>query len=234
MTSDNLDPQEVDKFNKLADKWWDREGEFAPLHQMNPHRVDYIDARCGGLFDKKVLDIGCGGGILSEALSQRQAHVCGIDLAPQSLQVARQHAEESQLFIDYQQITAEAFAEKNAASFDVVCCLEMLEHVPDPESIIQAACKLLKPGGYLFASTLNRSAKSYALAIVAAEHVLRLVPTGTHQWSKFIRPSELVAMIEKQQCRVNNISGIQYNPLFKTFKFNQDPSVNYILCAQKS
>jgi len=229
----NIDQTEVDKFNQIAHLWWDKAGDFAPLHLMNPTRVNYIAEHANGLFDKAVLDVGCGGGILSEALCKQNAKVTGIDAAPDSIEVAKLHAKESGLAIDYRHITVEPFAQQASQQFDIVTCLEMLEHVPDPESVIQSCCELVKPGGFLFASTLNRSIKGYLLGIVAAEYLLNIVPKGTHDYEKFLRPSELVRLIEKYGLKVTKLNGIHFNPLTKSFKVNSDPGVNYILCAQK-
>ncbi|WAJ71424.1 bifunctional 2-polyprenyl-6-hydroxyphenol methylase/3-demethylubiquinol 3-O-methyltransferase UbiG [Catenovulum adriaticum] len=229
----NIDPLEIEKFNQIAQHWWDLSGDFAPLHQMNPTRVNYIAELAQPLFDKKILDVGCGGGILAEALAKQGAHVTAIDAAPDSIKVAQLHAKSEQLDINYQHTSVEPFAEQYQAQFDVVTCLEMLEHVPDPASVIEACCKLVKPGGYLFCSTLNRSVKGYLLGIVAAEYLLNIVPKGTHDYKKFLRPSELINMIELQGLKVSRVNGIHFNPLLKSFKINSDPGVNYILCAQK-
>ncbi len=234
MSNINVDPVEIDKFQSIASRWWDTESEFKPLHDINPLRCDYIEQRSNGLKDKRVLDIGCGGGILAEALTQRGANVTGIDMADMSLKVAKMHLHESQLEIDYQLITAEAFSENNAGAFDVVTCLEMLEHVPDPESIVASAARLLKPGGHLFFSTINRNPKSFALAIIGAEYLLSMVPKGTHDYKKFIKPSELASAIRANELSLLDITGITYNPFTKHYKFSRDIDVNYILhCTQQ-
>lgn len=228
----NVDPAEIDKFQSIASRWWDRESEFKPLHDINPLRVDYIERQANGLAGKQVVDIGCGGGILTEALAQRGALMTGIDMAEQSLKVARLHLHESDLEIDYQLSTAEAFAEHNAARFDVVACLEMLEHVPDPAAIIDAAVRLLKPGGCLILSTLNRNPKSFALAILGAEYVLGLIPRGTHQYRRFIKPSEMAAQLRANRMRVLDISGMSYNPLTHNYTLGRDIDVNYLMTAE--
>jgi len=228
----NVDPAEIDKFQSIASRWWDRESEFKPLHDINPLRVDYIERQARGLSGKHIVDIGCGGGILTEALAQRGALMTGIDMAEQSLKVARLHLHESDLEIDYQLSTAEAFAEHNAARFDVVACLEMLEHVPDPAAIIDAAVRLLKPGGRLILSTLNRNPKSFALAILGAEYVLGLIPRGTHQYRRFIKPSEMAAQLRANGMRVLDISGMSYNPLTHNYTLGRDIDVNYLMTAE--
>jgi len=228
----NVDPAEIDKFQSIASRWWDRESEFKPLHDINPLRVDYIERQARGLSGKHIVDIGCGGGILTEALAQRGALMTGIDMAEQSLKVARLHLHESDLEIDYQLSTAEAFAEHNAARFDVVACLEMLEHVPDPAAIIDAAVRLLKPGGCLILSTLNRNPKSFALAILGAEYVLGLIPRGTHQYRRFIKPSEMAAQLRANGMRVLDISGMSYNPLTHNYTLGRDIDVNYLMTAE--
>ena len=228
----NVDPAEIDKFQSIASRWWDRESEFKPLHDINPLRVDYIEQQVNGLDGKQIVDIGCGGGILAEALAQRGALVTGIDMAEQSLKVARLHLHESDLEIDYQLSTAEAFAEQNAAGFDVVTCLEMLEHVPDPAAIIDAAVRLLKPDGCLILSTLNRNPKSFALAILGAEYVLGLIPRGTHQYRRFIKPSEMAAQLRANGMRVRDISGMSYNPLTRNYTLGRDIDVNYLVTAE--
>jgi 2-polyprenyl-6-hydroxyphenyl methylase/3-demethylubiquinone-9 3-methyltransferase len=234
MSSINVDPIEIEKFQSIASRWWDTESEFKPLHDINPLRCDYIDQRSNGLKNKDVLDIGCGGGILAEALTQRGANVTGIDMAEMSLGVARMHLHESQLEIDYQLITAEAFSEDHAGEFDVVTCLEMLEHVPDPESIVASAAKLLKPGGHLFFSTINRNPKSFALAIIGAEYILNMVPKGTHDYKKLIKPSELASALRANELSLLDINGITYNPFTKNYKLSRDIDVNYILhCTQQ-
>ena len=229
MSSLNVDPVEIDKFQSIASRWWDTESEFKPLHDINPLRCDYIEQRSNGLKDKRVLDIGCGGGILAEALTLRGANVTGIDMADMSLKVAKMHLHESQLDVDYQLTTAEAFSENNAGSFDVVTCLEMLEHVPDPESIVASAARLLKPGGDLFFSTINRNPKSFALAILGAEYLLNMVPKGTHDYKRFIKPSELAFTIRANELSLLDITGITYNPFTKNYKLSRDIDVNFIL-----
>lgn len=230
-SANNVDPVEIEKFQSIASRWWDRESEFKPLHEINPLRVDYIERQAQGLEGKSVLDIGCGGGILAEALVLRGAQVTGIDMADLSLQVARLHLHESGLEIDYQQATAEEFALTHAGKFDIVTCLEMLEHVPDPASVIGAAGRLLKPGGKLFLSTINRNPKSFALAIIGAEYLLRLLPRGTHEYRKFIKPSELAGSLRAVGLKVRDLTGMQYHPLQKSYSLGRDIDVNYLLTA---
>ena len=227
----NVDPAEIEKFQAIASRWWDRESEFKPLHEINPLRVGYIERQVGGLKDKAILDIGCGGGILCEALAAAGARVTGIDLAERSIEIARMHLLESNLQVDYQLASAESFAAEHEAAFDVVCCLEMLEHVPDPASIIGAAAHALKPGGHLILSTINRNPKSFALAIVGAEYVLGMLPRGTHEYRKFIKPSELAAVLRKHQLRLNDLTGMGYNPVSRRYSLGSDIDVNYLLSA---
>ena len=227
----NVDPAEIDKFQSIASRWWDRESEFKPLHEINPLRVSYIERRAQGLDRKSILDVGCGGGILAEALAQKGARVTGIDMAELSLKVARMHMHEAELEIDYQLSTVETFAEHNEARFDIVTCLEMLEHVPDPASIITSASRLLKPDGLLFLSTINRNPKSFALAILGAEYILRMLPRGTHDYGKFIKPSEMAAQLRACGMRVIDISGMSYNPLSGHYSLASDIDVNYLMTA---
>lgn len=224
----NVDHAEIAKFEALAHRWWDRESEFKPLHEINPLRVNWIDERAT-LAGKKVLDVGCGGGILSESMARRGAQVTGIDMGEAPLSVARLHQLESELEIDYRQITAEALAAEQPGQYDVVTCLEMLEHVPDPASVIRACHALVKPGGQVFFSTINRNPKAYALAIVGAEYVLQLLPRGTHDYRKFIRPSELGAWCRETGLAMNDIVGLTYNPLTKQYKLTDDADVNYMV-----
>ncbi|MCC5878661.1 MAG: bifunctional 2-polyprenyl-6-hydroxyphenol methylase/3-demethylubiquinol 3-O-methyltransferase UbiG [Idiomarina sp.] len=231
----NVDANEIDKFSAVASRWWDSEGEFKPLHLINPLRVNYIETESNGLFGKSVVDVGCGGGLLSEAMARLGANVSGIDMSAEALEVARLHALDSALTIDYQQTTAEAFAEAHAGEFDVVTCLEMLEHVPDPEAVIAACARLVKPGGEIFFSTLNRNLKSRLLGIVAAEYVLRWVPKGTHDYHRFIKPSELLAMAERHGIEAKDMTGLHYNPLSQQFFLSQrNVDVNYIVHCQMS
>ncbi|MGQ4275796.1 bifunctional 2-polyprenyl-6-hydroxyphenol methylase/3-demethylubiquinol 3-O-methyltransferase UbiG [Pseudidiomarina sp. E22-M8] len=231
--STNVDPKEIEKFGALASRWWDPEGEFKPLHQINPLRVEFIQRQCGGVFGKQVLDIGCGGGLVTEALAREGAKVTGIDLAEQSLQVARLHALQSQLNVDYQCIAAEDFATQHAGEFDLVTCLEMLEHVPDPASIVEAAAKLVKPGGTLVFSTLNRNLKSWLLGIVAAEYILRWVPKGTHEHGKFIQPAELLRVTDAVGAKAQAITGIHYLPWRGFYLDDSNVDVNYIVALTK-
>ncbi|WP_313328090.1 bifunctional 2-polyprenyl-6-hydroxyphenol methylase/3-demethylubiquinol 3-O-methyltransferase UbiG [Stutzerimonas balearica] len=224
----NVDHAEIAKFEALAHRWWDRESEFKPLHEINPLRVNWIDERAT-LAGKKVLDVGCGGGILSESMARRGAQVTGIDMGEAPLSVARLHQLESELDIDYRQITAEALAAEQPAQYDVVTCLEMLEHVPDPASVIRACHALVKPGGQVFFSTINRNPKAYALAIVGAEYLLQLLPRGTHDYRKFIRPSELGAWCRETGLAMNDIVGLTYNPLTKQYKLTDNADVNYMV-----
>jgi 2-polyprenyl-6-hydroxyphenyl methylase/3-demethylubiquinone-9 3-methyltransferase len=229
----NVDQQEIAKFEELAHRWWDPESEFKPLHQINPLRLDYIDRRAQ-LNGKQVLDVGCGGGILSESMAQRGAQVTGIDMGEAPLAVARLHQLESGIEVNYQRTTAEDLAEDKPASFDVVTCLEMLEHVPDPASIIQACARLVKPGGQVFFSTINRNPKSYVFAIIGAEYVLKLLPKGTHDFSKFIKPSELESWSRAAGLQSLELTGMSYNPFSQTYSLGPDVTVNYLLHCQKT
>ncbi len=234
----NVDANEIKKFEDLAHRWWDRDSEFKPLHEINPLRLNYIDQNAGGLKGKKVLDVGCGGGILAESMALRGADTLGIDLGEAPLSVAELHALESDVDnIRYQKIPVEELAELQAEQeteqFDIVSCMEMLEHVPDPGSIIQACSDLVKPGGSVFFSTINRNPKSFAFAIVGAEYVLNMLPKGTHEYAKFIRPSELETWARKSGLHLENIKGMTYNPLLQSYKLNSDVSVNYLMYFTK-
>lgn len=232
----NVDHAEIAKFEAIANRWWDPESEFKPLHEINPLRLNFID-EIANLAGKKVLDVGCGGGILSESMAQRGAQVTGIDMGETPINVARLHSLESGLEIDYQQVNAEKLAEQLAndpeRQFDVITCLEMLEHVPDPAAIINTCASMLKPGGHLFLSTINRNPKSYLFAIVGAEYVLKLLPKGMHDYSKFIRPSELAAWVREAGLDVQKMTGLVYNPLTKRYKLANDVDVNYMMHAVK-
>ena len=227
MTTLNIDPAEISKFEELASRWWDMHGEFKPLHDINPMRLHYIDERVQ-LNGKRVLDVGCGGGILSESMARRGATVTAIDMGKAPLSVARLHAMESELEIDYQQITVEELAQQQPASFDAVSCMEMLEHVPDPASVIKACQQLVKPGGNVFFSTINRNPKSYLFAIVGAEYVLKMLPRGTHDYAKFIKPSELDEWARLAELQLKDITGMSYNPLTKKYSLGKDVDVNYM------
>jgi len=228
----NVDPNEVAKFEALASRWWDPNSEFKPLHDINPLRLDYIDSAIG-LRGKKIIDVGCGGGILAESMAQHGAIVTGIDMGAAPLQVAKLHKLESGLEVDYQQSTAEAFAESHAEQFDAVTCMEMLEHVPEPASVIEACMRMVKPGGKLFFSTLNRNPKSYLFAIIGAEYVMNMLPKGTHDYAKFIRPSELDSWARQAGLEVRDISGMGYNPFTQRYSLGSDVSVNYLACYEK-
>jgi len=228
----NVDRAEIAKFEALASRWWDRNSEFKPLHEINPLRTNWIDERTP-LAGKEVLDIGCGGGILAEAMAQRGATVTGIDMGEAPLSVARLHQLESGVAVDYQQSTAEEFAEQHAGRFDVVTCLEMLEHVPDPGSVIRACAKLVKPGGHVFFSTINRNPKSFLFAIVGAEYVLRMLPRGTHEFAKFIRPAELGSWSREAGLNLLDMTGLTFNPLTKTYKLEANVDVNYMIHCQR-
>ena len=234
MTTENVDSQEIEKFNSIAASWWDKEGEFKPLHKLNPVRLSFIVEKTQGLADKKIVDIGCGGGILAESMAKLHANVTGIDLAQDSLDVAKLHALESGLSnVNYQNIKAEDFAEQNTEQFDVVTCMEMLEHVPDPESIVAAAAKACKPNGKVFFSTLNKTAKSYLLSIIGAEKILKLVPEGTHEFDKFIKPAQLIAFAQNHGLKVKQAIGLHYNPFTEQFSLKPGVDVNYILYCEK-
>ncbi|SFR78652.1 3-demethylubiquinone-9 3-methyltransferase [Marinobacter daqiaonensis] len=234
MTRTNVDQNEIAKFEALASRWWDPTSEFRPLHDINPLRLNYIDERTP-LAGKKVLDVGCGGGLLSEGMARRGAEVTGIDMGEAPLTVARLHGLESGVSVDYRQITVEELADdpENQGSFDIVTCLEMLEHVPEPASVVSACARLLKPGGHLYVSTINRNPKSFLFAIVGAEYVLRLLPKGTHEWSKFIRPSEMSDFLRNAGLDVHELTGMTYNPVTKVYKLGRDVDVNYLMHASK-
>lgn len=230
MNQPNVDSGEIAKFNALAERWWDPNSEFRPLHDINPLRLNYIDERLS-LPGKKVIDIGCGGGLLSEGMARRGATVTGIDLGEAPLAVARLHAEQSGVEVEYLQVLAEDIAEQRAGEYDAVTCLEMLEHVPDPASVIRACAKLVKPGGQVFFSTINRNPKAFLFAIVGAEYVLRLLPRGTHEYAKLIRPSELAGWSRDAGLDVRDTTGMTYNPVTQVYKLNRDVSVNYLMHA---
>ncbi|HVK55874.1 MAG TPA: bifunctional 2-polyprenyl-6-hydroxyphenol methylase/3-demethylubiquinol 3-O-methyltransferase UbiG [Burkholderiales bacterium] len=227
-TTLNVDPAELQKFSALAHRWWDPHSEFKPLHDINPLRLNHIDRAVGGLSGKKVLDVGCGGGILSESMAERGAEVTGIDLAEKSLKVAKLHLYESNNKVDYQLISAEDLAQKSPQTFDVVTCLEMLEHVPDPASIVKACATLVKPGGHVFFSTINRNPKAYLFAVIGAEYLLQLLPKGTHDYARFITPAELARMSREAGLAVDNFTGMTYNPISKVYSLGPDVGVNYI------
>lgn len=230
----NADPGELAKFSDLAHRWWDPESEFRPLHQINPLRLEWID-RLAGLAGKRVVDIGCGGGILSDSMARKGAKVTGIDLSAKALRVAQLHALEAGTSnVSYQEISAEAMAQEHPGEFDVVTCMEMLEHVPDPGSVVRACSTLVKPGGWVFLSTLNRNPKAFLFAILGAEYVLQLLPKGTHEYAKFIRPSELAAHCRSADLAVEQTCGMQYNPLTRRYWLNEDTSVNYLFATRRS
>lgn len=225
----NADPIELAKFGDIAHRWWDPQSEFRPLHEINPLRLDWIERHVGNLNELNVLDVGCGGGILSEGLASRGAHVTGIDLGDKALSVAKLHLYESNLSVNYEKIAVETLANQRPGEFDVVTCMEMLEHVPDPGSIIEACSRLVKPGGHVFFSTLNRNPKSYLLAILGAEYILKLLPRGTHDWAKFIKPSELSRACRLTGLTVKDMIGMSYNPFTKAYSLGKDTDVNYII-----
>ena len=232
-STQNVDQTEIDKFSQIAERWWDPEGEFKPLHTINPLRLSFIETESDGLFGKKILDVGCGGGILAESLAQRGADVTGIDMAEASLEIAQLHGLESGIKVAYHCTSAEAFAAEHAGSFDVVTCMEMLEHVPDPASIVKACAEAVKPGGLVFFSTLNRNVKSWLLGILAAEHILGWVPKGTHQHQRFIKPSELFRMTDEAGLNEVDINGLIFHPLKGFTLSSTDIDVNYITVLQK-
>lgn len=230
----NVDQQELDKFGALAAQWWDVHSEFKPLHDINPLRLGYIIDNAGDLAGKKILDVGCGGGILAESMATQGAQVTGIDMSEAPLKVAKLHLYESELEVDYQQITAEALAQTHAGEYDVVTCMEMLEHVPDPSSVIAACQRLVKPGGDVFFSTINRNPKAYLFAIVGAEYILRMLPRGTHEYMKFIQPAELAEWMREAGLELCSMKGMGYNPLTQIYRLNSDVSVNYLVHSQRS
>ena len=225
----NVDQAEIAKFEAVASRWWDPEGEFKPLHLINPLRLGYIAERADGLFGKKVLDVGCGGGILAESMARERATVTGLDMGFEPLQVARLHALESGVSVDYVQETVEEHAAKFPHAYDVVTCMEMLEHVPDPFSVVQACARLVKPGGHVFFSTINRNGKAWLMAIVGADYVLRMVPKGPHDVKKFIKPAELLNWVDASGLRERHIIGLHYNPLLNAFRLAPGVDVNYML-----
>lgn len=228
----NVDRGEIAKFEAVASRWWDTEGEFKPLHRINPLRLGYITERAGGLFGKTVLDVGCGGGILSESMARQGATVTGLDMGAEPLQVARLHALESGVELDYVQETVEEHAAKHPEKYDVVTCMEMLEHVPDPASVVKACARLVKPGGHVFFSTLNRNGKSWLMAVVGAEYILRMVPKGTHDIKKFIKPAELLSWVDGTTLQERHMTGLHFNPLTNRFTLGPDVDVNYMLHTQ--
>ncbi len=228
----NADPLELEKFSQLAHHWWDPNSEFKPLHEINPLRLNYIDQVSGGLSGKRVVDVGCGGGILSESMAARGANVTGIDLSDKALKVAKLHLLESGHQVDYRKITVESLATEHPRHFDVVTCMEMIEHVPDPASVIKSCAQLVKPGGWVFFSTINRNPKAYLFAIIGAEYILQLLPRGTHEYAKFIKPSELGHMARDAGLAETKITGMTYNPITKIYALEPDTSVNYIMAFQ--
>lgn len=230
----NADPVELEKFSQLAHRWWDPNSEFKPLHDINPLRLEWLDHLCDGIQGKRVVDVGCGGGILAESMATRGARVTGIDLSEKALRVARLHQLESGVEVDYRLVGAEALAEQEPEQFDVVTCMEMLEHVPDPASTMAACARLAKPDGWVFFSTLNRNPKSYLFAIVGAEYILNLLPKGTHDWGKFIKPHELAAHARSAGLEPVELMGMTYNPISKAYKLERDTDVNYLMACRRA
>ena len=228
----NVDPAEIEKFSQLAHRWWDPSSEFKPLHDINPLRLNHVE-RLAGLQGKRVLDVGCGGGILSEAMAARRASVTGIDLSERALKVAQLHLLESGLNVDYRKTSVEALASNGDNRYDVITCMELLEHVPDPQSTVVACARMLEPGGWCFFSTINRNPKAYLFAVIGAEYVLRLLPKGTHDYAKFIRPAELARFCRAAGLEVVDLTGMSYNPLTRSYWLARDVSVNYIVGARK-
>ncbi|HSV21006.1 MAG TPA: bifunctional 2-polyprenyl-6-hydroxyphenol methylase/3-demethylubiquinol 3-O-methyltransferase UbiG [Casimicrobiaceae bacterium] len=229
----NADPVELNRFSALAHRWWDPNSEFKPLHDINPLRLAWIEQLAGGLTGKRIVDVGCGGGILAEAMALRGGVVTGIDLSEKALGVARLHQLESGVAVDYRLVAAETLAQASPGAFDVVTCLELLEHVPDPASTVAACAQLARPGGLVVFSTINRNPKSYLYAVIGAEYVLRLLPRGTHDWSRFLRPSELAAFARRAGLAVGEITGMTYNPLTRSYRLEDDTTVNYLMaCAR--
>lgn len=232
-TQKNVDPEEIAKFEALANRWWDKHSEFKPLHDINPLRLNYIEEKAK-LYGKTVLDVGCGGGILSESMAIRGANVTGIDMGETPLKVAKLHSIDSGVSVNYRQITAEALAEEQPKSFDVITCLEMLEHVPQPASIVEACARMIKPNGHVFFSTINKTAKSWLFAIVGAEYILKLLPKGTHEWKKFIAPHTLANSCQTNGLMVKHMTGMIYNPITKQYRLKKtDLGVNYLLHTMK-
>jgi 2-polyprenyl-6-hydroxyphenyl methylase / 3-demethylubiquinone-9 3-methyltransferase len=231
--TENIDLDELEKFSSRAEQWWDSEGEFKTLHHINPIRLRFI-TNIILLQDKHVLDVGCGGGILAEAMAKQNALVSAIDASEKNISIASQHASDNKLKINYHSTTAETFSESNTAKFDLVTCMELLEHVPDPASVIQACAAMVKPGGHVMFSTINRNIKAYMLAVLTGEYLLKLLPKGTHQYEKFIRPSELLSWCNEYQLQLNNIAGMQYNPLLKHCSLTKQPDVNYLVDTIKA
>ena len=232
-THTNVDPAELAKFSDLAHRWWDKEGEFRSLHEINPLRLEWIDSLCP-LKGCQVLDVGCGGGILSESMYFKGASVTGIDLGEKALHVAKLHQYESDAKVDYRLISAEQLADEQPAGFDVVTCMEMLEHVPDPEAIVAACARLVKPGGTVFFSTINRTPKAYLFAVLGAEYLLNMLPKGTHDYAKFIKPSELSGWARVAGLDVSDLRGMGYNPITQHYSLGNDVAVNYLMCTQRN
>lgn len=228
----NVDKQEIAKFEAMASRWWDPAGDFKPLHQINPLRLDYIDERSGGLFGKRVLDVGCGGGILTESMARRGAQALGVDMGKEPLNVAKLHALETGTEVEYRQVLIEELADEQPNSFDVITCMEMLEHVPDPGSVVNACMRLVKPGGHVFFSTINRNLKSYLFMIVGAEKIMKMMPNGTHDHKKFIRPSELLHWVDQSGLYCHHMTGLHYIPIVDQFKLGENVDVNYMLHTQ--
>ncbi|MDD2722180.1 MAG: bifunctional 2-polyprenyl-6-hydroxyphenol methylase/3-demethylubiquinol 3-O-methyltransferase UbiG [Gallionella sp.] len=228
----NADPVEIEKFSQLAHKWWDPQSEFKPLHDINPLRLNYID-RIASLAGKSVLDVGCGGGILSESMAGLQADVTGIDLSDKALKVAKLHLLESGRQVNYRKISVEDMAAEQPGQFDIVTCMEMLEHVPNPDSVIAACAKLVKPGGWVFLSTLNRNPKAYLLAVIGAEYVMNMLARGTHDYAKFIKPSELAQSCRNAGLNLTDLTGMSYNPISKIYSLGRDTDVNYLVACRR-
>ncbi|WOT06811.1 bifunctional 2-polyprenyl-6-hydroxyphenol methylase/3-demethylubiquinol 3-O-methyltransferase UbiG [Shewanella youngdeokensis] len=232
--NNNVDPEEIAKFAKMAETWWDPNGEFKPLHNLNPLRLNYIDQTSNGIFGKKILDVGCGGGILSESMARIGADVTGLDMGEEPLDIARLHALETGVTVNYIKNTAEAHRDENLQQYDVVTCMEMLEHVPDPSSVIQACADMVKPGGFVFFSTINRNIRAYVETVLGAEYLLKMLPVGTHNHKKFIKPSELISLADDAELICKDAVGITYNPITDVFKYTQSLEVNYMIATVKN